>query len=123
MSSRRFLIVFASILAAATAFTAVAQAKKIWNDGTYNGTAKGFKTPITVSVKVEKNAISEVKIVEQTEKYKGKEHLLEKAFKDIPAQIVKKQSTDGIDAVTGATFTSKGIVNAAKDALAKAEKK
>lgn len=123
MLSRKIMIASFAVLAAAAGITAVAQVKKTWNDSTYTGKAKGFKTPITVSVKVEKNAIAEVKIVEQTEKYKGKEHLLEKAFKEIPAQIVKKQSTDGIDAVTGATFTSKGIVNAAKDALSKAEKK
>lgn len=40
------------------------------------------------------------------------------ALTDIPNRIVAAQSAEKVDAVTGATFTSKGIMNAVKNALA-----
>ena len=38
-------------------------------------------------------------------------------YPGIPAQILEKQSVDGVDVVTGATYSSNSILKAVKDAL------
>jgi len=86
-----------------------------WKDGIYKGEAKGYKGPIEVEVKVKDGKIASVKILKQKENQPGT------ALTEIPAKIVKGNGPDGIDAITGATFTSNGIMNAVKAALAKAK--
>jgi len=49
---------------------------------------------------------------------KHREKQFYSALKDIPQQIVTRQSVEGIDAVSGATVTSQAIVNATAKALA-----
>lgn len=41
------------------------------------------------------------------------------AIEEIPSKIIAIQSTS-VDVVSGATYTSKGIINAVSDALSKA---
>ena len=43
------------------------------------------------------------------------------AWKTIYAQIMANQSADGIDTVSGATFSSEGIIGAAQKALNQAK--
>jgi uncharacterized protein with FMN-binding domain len=82
-------------------------------DGRWQGTASGYVDDITVEVVVEAGAITDVEIISQRESAPGS------SFKDIPARIVAEQRTDGVDAVSGATITSKAILDAAADALQK----
>ena len=85
-------------------------------DGTYIGVATGFGPELTVEVTIIDNYIFEVEIIshnEQSEKY------FSKPMNIIPNQIVTMQSLD-IDTITGATYTSIGILNATADALSKA---
>ncbi|NLS97778.1 MAG: FMN-binding protein [Planctomycetaceae bacterium] len=49
---------------------------------------------------------------------KHKEKQFYAAITDIPRQIIANQSIEGVDAVTGATVTSRAIVNATAKALA-----
>ncbi len=85
-------------------------------NGTYIGVANGFGPELTVEVTIIDCCIAEVEIIshnEQSEKY------FVKPMNIIPNQIVTMQSLD-IDTITGATYTSIGILNATADALSKA---
>ncbi|WKY47999.1 FMN-binding protein [Eubacteriaceae bacterium ES3] len=82
-------------------------------DGTYTGVADGYGPDLTVSVTVSDNQITSVEVVshnEHGEKYYGR------AIDAVPASIVANQ-TPYVDAISGATYTSNGIMNAVVDAL------
>lgn len=81
-------------------------------DGTYEGTGEGLFGPIKVSVTVQGGKIAEVKVLEHGET----DGMADPAISGVPKAIVEKQDPD-VDAVSGATFTSKGIVEAVKNAL------
>ncbi|MCE5284582.1 MAG: FMN-binding protein [Pelosinus sp.] len=85
-------------------------------DGVYTGTATGYRSGLVVQVTVSHGAITNIIIVSHNER--GSEHY-GLAMKQVPAEIVKKQSTN-VDGVSGATKTSNGIKNAVNDALSKA---
>ncbi|HEY4543983.1 MAG TPA: flavocytochrome c, partial [Tissierellaceae bacterium] len=80
--------------------------------GTYTGESTGFGGDLQVEVVVSEDSIKEVKVVSHTET----EGIGTKAIDQIPAAIVKSNSLE-VDLITGATVTSKAIVNATKDAL------
>lgn len=87
-----------------------------YNDGTYEGTADGFGGPITVSVTVEDGKITSVDVTEAD----GEDPAYyESAVKAVPDAIVEAQSAD-VDTVSGATFSSTGIREAARQALEQA---
>ena len=86
-----------------------------YEDGTYTGKADGFGGKIQVEVKIEKSKITEINVV-SAEKEDGA--YLSMA-KDIIPKIIDSQSAD-VDTISGATFSSTGIKNAAKEALEKA---
>lgn len=82
-------------------------------DGTYEGSADGLMGPIRVSVTVAGGKIVSVTILSQNET----PSIASGALQNIPKAIVAQQKID-VDAVSGATFTSKGIIQAVKNALA-----
>jgi NosR/NirI family nitrous oxide reductase transcriptional regulator len=84
-----------------------------YNNGTYNGIGQGKSPDLKVAVTVKDDKITNVEIVSNNES-KGKE-----ALEVIPKEIIEKQSTE-VDAVSGATMTSKGIMMAVNDALSQA---
>ncbi|MGB9868271.1 MAG: FMN-binding protein [Bacillota bacterium] len=81
-------------------------------DGTYQGEAQGMNGTIKVSVTVSGGKIREVKVLQHNET----PGISDPAINSIPKQIVTKQSLD-VDTVSGATFTSKGIIEAVSNAL------
>ncbi|MDL2217795.1 FAD-dependent oxidoreductase [Christensenellaceae bacterium OttesenSCG-928-M15] len=81
-------------------------------NGTFEGSGYGMQGPISVQVEVVNSAISNVTLLENKET----PEVAVVAIERIPRQIVEHQSL-GIDAVTGATLTSNGILNAVADAL------
>ena len=83
--------------------------------GTYTGTAEGRNAAITVEVKLSETAIESVTITDHAETA----DIAAPAITGIPEAIVKYQSL-GVDAVSGATITSKAIVEAVADALTNA---
>ena len=86
-----------------------------YTDGTYTGSATGFGGKITVSVTISGGIITSIEIVSaayETESY------FEQALAVIDA-ILAAQSPN-VDAVSGATYSSNGIINAVKAALNKA---
>ncbi|MHB9138104.1 MAG: 4Fe-4S binding protein, partial [Victivallaceae bacterium] len=107
------------IVVAAGANSAANPAEVRYKDGVYTGKAKGYDTSkdISVQITVKNGRIINVKVLECCDDSP------QSALTDIPNRIIAAQSTEKIDAVTGATFTSKGIMNAVKNALAAAPKK
>lgn len=83
-----------------------------YKDGTYTGTASGYAPNLTVEVTIASGKITSVEIDSHNES----PGFYEKAFETVPHEIVSSQSTD-VDTVSGATFSSKGIINAVEDAL------
>ena len=91
-------------------------AKGQYKDGTYTGEGVGFKPGMQVSVTVKNNKISNIEIV-STNDTPG---YFDQASSVIPSEIIKAQSTD-VDAVSGATRSSNGIMSAVEDALKNAK--
>lgn len=90
-----------------------------YKDGVYEGTGTGFRGKITVSVRIKKSKIVEIKLVKNE---KDDAAYFERAWSEVPFSIIAMQSadTDKVDAVSGATYSSKGIMAAVRDALKKA---
>ncbi|MCK4648723.1 FMN-binding protein [bacterium] len=86
-------------------------------DGTYFGKTKGLLTGVKVEVTVKKGRITKIEIL----KARGWPAFKKKAIKEIPGRIIKAQSLK-VDAVTGATISSKNIIKAVRNALLKQEK-
>ena len=78
------------------------------------GEATGMGGKLTLSVTLNGDAISAVEILSHTET----PGVSDGAIEQIPAAIVANNSAD-VDAVTGATVTSRAIMEAVKNALSK----
>lgn len=78
------------------------------------GSANGYNGPIHVRVGLQDTQIVEITVMEHTDDI---EWYL-KAKKGVIPAIIEQQSTD-VDVVTGATFSSEGIMNAVKNAFDK----
>ncbi len=85
-------------------------------DGTYTGEANGFRGPMTVAVTVKNEQIVSVEVVDHSDDRKW----FNRAVNMVPSWIIEAQSTD-VDSVSGATYSSLGIINAAKNALSNAK--
>ena len=83
-------------------------------DGIYTAEAMGFEGEITVQVTVAEDKITDITLLSAEDE----EEYLFQAKQVIPA-ILEGQSPN-VDAVSGATYSSTGILNAVKLALAKA---
>ncbi len=83
-----------------------------YKDGTYTGVGRGFKPNLKVSVKVTGGKISNIEILSHNES-RG---YYEQPFETVPKEIIESQSTN-VDAVSGATRSSNGIMSAVADAL------
>ncbi len=83
-------------------------------DGIYTAEAMGFEGQITVQVTVAEDKITDITLL----RAEDEEEYLARAKRVIPA-ILESQSPN-VDAVSGATYSSTGILNAVKLALAKA---
>ena len=102
---------FIGIIAFAAAFSL--SAGELYKDGTYRGDSDGYEDKIIVDVTVKADKIVNVKIVSQAESR------AKTSMKVIPARIVQAQNSK-VDAVTGATVSSKAIMRAVQKALEKA---
>ena len=89
-------------------------APSIYLDGIYTAEAMGFEGQITVQVTVAEDKITDITILSAEDE----EEYLSQAKQVIPA-ILEGQSPN-VDTVSGATYSSTGILNAVKLALAKA---
>lgn len=80
-------------------------------DGSYTGQAEGFKGSITTEVTVKDEKIISIAVLSHNDDAKW--YNWATAVIDT---IIEKQTTD-VDTVSGATFSSAGIINSVKDAL------
>ena len=78
----------------------------------YTGTGKGYRGNISVTVKMSDGVIEDITI----DSYKDDRQFFEKAESRIISAILESQSTD-VSTVSGATFSSRGIIEAVEDAL------
>lgn len=92
------------------------QASPLYKDGVWNGTALGYNDDVTVSVTISSGKITDISIIESSDD----EPYYDWAKEEIPQRILEVQSPD-VDTVSGATFSSEGIINAVSDALQKAK--
>lgn len=85
-------------------------------DGTYEGSANGFSGKIKVSVVIKNQTIRSINILSNSDDAA----FFNRAKEGVTASILAKQSTD-VDTVSGATYSSRGIINAVKDALSSSD--
>ncbi len=87
-----------------------------YKDGTYEGSGTGFRgATTTVSVVVKNGKVTDITTVS----YGDDKPFYSRAFTTVSKEIVSAQSTD-VDSVSGATYSSRGIMAAVEDALSKA---
>ena len=83
--------------------------------GTYEGTGSGYRGPIHVEVEVSYDGIDNITITGHSESsYPGAA-----AMEELLELILETGSTE-VDAVSGASFSSAGLLEAVEDALRKA---
>ncbi len=82
-------------------------------DGTYEGIGEGYNGPIKLNVTIKDGKISKIDVISHNE---------DRIYYLSAVEIIDKvvNGADNVDTVTGATFSSKGIINAINNALSKA---
>ena len=87
-----------------------------YKEGIYYGTGEGYKGEVSVAVVIQEHTMKAILIIEKSD---------DDAFFNRAMEVVKKvirtQKTDGVDAVSGATYSSNGILEAIRNALKQAE--
>ena len=87
-----------------------------YKNGTYTGDGQGFGGNIQVQVTLENDTITDIQVVSAP----GEDSAYLSQGQGVISTILAAQSTD-VDTISGATFSSTGIINAVNDALGKAE--
>ena len=87
-------------------------------DGEYKASAKGIGGDVPVTVTVKDGKIAKVEVGENSET----QGIGSKAIEQLPDEIVKANGTEGVDAVSGASVTSKAIFDAVNDCMDQAKK-
>lgn len=89
-----------------------------YGNGSFQGSGMGFGGIIKLEILVENHGIVQVEILSAD----GEDEAYYTQARDVlPNAIVEAQSSE-VDSVSGATFSSKGIIEAAKEALEEAKK-
>lgn len=88
----------------------------VYKNGTFEGSGTGYGGTITVQVTLEDDTITAVSVVSAP----GEDSAYLSQGENVINSIISEQSTD-VDTISGATFSSTGILEAVNDALSKAE--
>lgn len=86
-----------------------------YKDGTYQGTGTGFNGEVVLTVKIQNGVIKKI-----SAEHQDTESFFHKAWEKIKPEILKKQSIQGIDTVSGATYSSIGILDAMRQVMEQA---
>lgn len=97
--------------------TADAPAEEALGPNEYIGEGKGYGGTIKVKVTMDGDKIANIEVLSHSES----DGISDPAFAQIPQAILDAQSAD-VEAVSGATLASNGIMEAVKDALSKVGK-
>lgn len=89
-----------------------------YENGTYEGTGSGYGGAITVSVTIEYDVLTDIHVVSCD----GEDPAYFEQAQTLVDRVLSGQTTD-VDVVTGASFSSRGILKGIDDALDKAVKK
>ena len=92
------------------------ETEAVYKNGTYTGDGQGFGGNIQVQVTLENDTITDIQVVSAP----GEDSAYLSQGQGVISTILASQSTD-VDTISGATFSSTGIINAVNDALGKAE--
>jgi fumarate reductase flavoprotein subunit len=115
MNQRKILSFLVAMMMLVTlAFTGCSKQQAIYTAGTYEGEGQGHQGPIVVEVTVNETEIEEIEIIE----FNDSDFAVNPA-NQMTENIIEANSAE-IDAVAGASVTSKGVLDAVKDALSKA---
>ena len=85
--------------------------------GTITGSAQGFASPVGVEFTVEDGKITALTVDDSGETYPSAGIDRAASVEQLIAAILEAGSTEGIDTATGATFTSKAVVEAINAAM------
>lgn len=96
--------------------TADGSEDQVYRDGVYTGDGQGFGGDIQVQITISDDTLTDIQVI-SAQKEDSAYLAQGKAVID---RILDAQSTD-VDTVSGATFSSTGILMAVEDALGKAE--
>lgn len=94
----------------------VFETPSVYRDGVYTASAEGYGGPITVQVTIAGDSITDITVVShagETSSYFAK-------GRRVISAILETGTPEGVDAVSGATYSSTGILNAVKQALTRA---
>lgn len=96
--------------------TAENNAEGNFQNGIYTGTGEGYRGKVTVTVKVADGKITELVL----DDYADDKSYMERAENRIFQEMISRQNTD-VDAVSGATYSSNGLIEAVNKALGNEE--
>lgn len=83
-----------------------------YSDGTFIGIGDGGRGEIVVSVTIAQHAIVDITVISQSES-----KFAIPCEEQIISEVMERQTMDGVDAVSGASLTSAGIMTAIQNAL------
>lgn len=106
---KKLLVIAASALLATSAFA--------YKDGSYVGEGQGNGSQIKVEVTVQGGKVTAVKTVSHGET----DMIFSAAEGTILPAVVEKNGTNGVEAVSGATNSSNGLIEAVNKALEQAK--
>ncbi|MCL1936105.1 MAG: FMN-binding protein [Defluviitaleaceae bacterium] len=87
--------------------------------GTYVGSADSHGGPLSVSVTFSENQITDIHVVEHSDSTYGSGWFF-RAYPAVADQIFVQQSTNGLDAFSGATATTTAIIQAVEETIREA---
>jgi uncharacterized protein with FMN-binding domain len=94
-----------------------AQSESAYKDGVYQGTGMGFGGDITVEITIKNKKIAQIEVLDAS----GEDSAYFEQAKEVLSDILLEQSGQA-DTVSGATFSSQGLIDAVNEALEKAVK-
>lgn len=109
---KKFLI---ALISAALIFSLAgcSSASGQYKNGTYTAEGKGRAGDVKVEVIIEKGSITAINVLDNSET----EAMMESVKAGLLPKIIERQSAEGVDAVSGATLTSNGVLEAVKKVL------
>lgn len=103
------------ILSQIVALSGCQPSEPIYQPGTYINEAEGYYSTLIVAVEVDDKQIIDIRVVAHEEP----EILSEIVFGQLPP-MMKKKNTNDVDVISGATYTSRALIEAVGIALEQA---